>query len=172
MAKLVMTIDSDSEVETKVKGKKQTMQQIVNPENEEILLSNDVLLQNESKALNVGSKQMWKFSEAVVLGKHAQSFVDGEEAPTAEDERAPFRVPLEEKVHLKLKEKGIEIPKHLQMNLKVSQVDDGQTNLNATNSAKVLHYDKEDLISFHSLYISKPLAKACSELEYEHPTVI
>jgi ATP-dependent RNA helicase DDX27 len=35
-----------------------------------------------------------------------------------------------------------------------------------------LHYDKEDLISFHSLYISKVLAKACSELEYEHPTVI
>ena len=49
MAKLVMTIDSDSEVETKVKGKKQTMQQIVNPENEEILLSNDVLLQNIEK---------------------------------------------------------------------------------------------------------------------------
>ena len=35
-----------------------------------------------------------------------------------------------------------------------------------------MHYDKEDLISFHSLYISKVLAKACSELEYEHPTVI
>ena len=42
---------------------------------------------------------MWTFSEAVVLGKHAQSFVDGEEAPTADDERAPFRVPVEEKVH-------------------------------------------------------------------------
>ena len=34
------------------------------------------------------------------------------------------------------------------------------------------HYDKEDLISFHQLFISKPLVKACQELEYEHPTVI
>lgn len=61
------------------------------------------MLQNDTKALNTGSKQMWKFSEAVVLGKHAQSFADGEEEPTAADERAPFRVSLEEKVHLKLK---------------------------------------------------------------------
>lgn len=45
---------------------------------------------------------MWKFSEAVVLGKHAQSLIDGEEAEIAKDERAPYRVPLEEKVHLKL----------------------------------------------------------------------
>jgi ATP-dependent RNA helicase DDX27 len=28
------------------------------------------------------------------------------------------------------------------------------------------------LISFHQLFISKPLVKACQELEYEHPTVI
>ena len=34
------------------------------------------------------------------------------------------------------------------------------------------HYDKEDLISFQQLFISKPLAKACSDLEFEHPTVI
>ena len=34
-----------------------------------------------------------------------------------------------------------------------------------------MHYDKEDLISFHSLFLAKPLTKACSELEYEHPTV-
>ena len=35
-----------------------------------------------------------------------------------------------------------------------------------------IHYDKEDLISFHQLFISKPLAKAAQELDYEHPTVI
>lgn len=34
------------------------------------------------------------------------------------------------------------------------------------------HYDKEDLISFHQLFLSKPLVKACGDLEYEHPTVI
>ena len=115
---------------------------------------------------------MWKFSEAVVLGKHAQSFADGEEAPTADDERAPFRIPLEEKVHQKLKERGVEIPKHLQINQKAEAIIDEATKATAANEAKILHYDKEDLISFHSLYISKPLAKACSELEYEHPTVI
>lgn len=39
------------------------------------------------------------------------------------------------------------------------------------NTAKE-HYDKEDLIQFHELMLSKPLVRACSELEYEHPTVI
>jgi hypothetical protein len=60
----------------------------------------------------------------------------------------------------------------LQINQKAEAVVDEATKANAANEAKILHYDKEDLISFHSLYISKPLAKACSELEYEHPTVI
>jgi len=40
------------------------------------------------------------------------------------------------------------------------------------NEAAKIHYDKEDLVSFHSLSLSKPLTKACQELEYEHPTVI
>jgi ATP-dependent RNA helicase DDX27 len=35
-----------------------------------------------------------------------------------------------------------------------------------------MHYDKEDLVSFHQLFISKALTKAASELEYDHPTVI
>ena len=35
-----------------------------------------------------------------------------------------------------------------------------------------LHYDKDDLIQFHELMLSKPLVKACSELDYDHPTVI
>ena len=34
------------------------------------------------------------------------------------------------------------------------------------------HYDKEDLIQFHELLLSKPLVRACSEMDYEHPTVI
>ena len=35
-----------------------------------------------------------------------------------------------------------------------------------------IHYDKEDLISFHQLFISKPLSKAAHDLDYDHPTVI
>jgi len=33
-------------------------------------------------------------------------------------------------------------------------------------------YEKEDLISFHELFLSKPLVKACNSLEYDHPTRI
>jgi superfamily II DNA/RNA helicase len=36
----------------------------------------------------------------------------------------------------------------------------------------MLHYDKEDLTTFHNLFLNKALTKACSDLEYEHPTVI
>jgi 5,10-methylenetetrahydrofolate reductase len=35
-----------------------------------------------------------------------------------------------------------------------------------------MHYDKEDLVQFHELMLSKPLVKACSELDYDHPTII
>lgn len=34
------------------------------------------------------------------------------------------------------------------------------------------HYDKDDLIQFHELMLSKPLVRACTDMEYEHPTVI
>ena len=33
-------------------------------------------------------------------------------------------------------------------------------------------YTKEDLISFHELFLSKPLVKACNWLEFDHPTSI
>jgi hypothetical protein len=33
----------------------------------------------ETKRAPEGSKMMWKFSEAVVLGKHAQMYADGED---------------------------------------------------------------------------------------------
>lgn len=38
-------------------------------------------------------------------------------------------------------------------------------------SAKV-HYEKDDLLSFHDLLLSRPLVKACNALEYDHPTRI
>ena len=34
------------------------------------------------------------------------------------------------------------------------------------------HYDPEDLIQFHELMLQKPLVKACSDLGYDHPTII
>jgi hypothetical protein len=35
-----------------------------------------------------------------------------------------------------------------------------------------MHYDNEDFLSFNRLFLSKPLIKACSDIGYEHPTVI
>jgi hypothetical protein len=42
---------------------------------------------------------MWKFSDTVILGKHAQMMADGEElgASTAED-KAPYKLTIEERV--------------------------------------------------------------------------
>lgn len=34
------------------------------------------------------------------------------------------------------------------------------------------HYDEEDLIQFTDLAMSKPLVRACTELGYDHPTII
>jgi superfamily II DNA/RNA helicase len=39
------------------------------------------------------------------------------------------------------------------------------------NQAK-LFYDKDDLVQFHELMLAKPLVKACSDLDYDHPTII
>jgi hypothetical protein len=52
---------------------------IVPQEEEEILLSANVVMNESKKEFTVGSRQMWKFSESVVLGKHAQSFVDDDD---------------------------------------------------------------------------------------------
>ena len=97
MAKLVMTIDSDGEIEQKVKGRRLPKPVIVSAEDEQILLSSDVLIQTDKKQVRVGSNQMWNFKDAVVVGKHAQSLNDALDADetTAQDERAPFRIPIE-----------------------------------------------------------------------------
>lgn len=47
MAKLVMTIDSDNEIETKIKQKKQPV--IIPADEEQILLSSDVIIKTEAK---------------------------------------------------------------------------------------------------------------------------
>ena len=37
---------------------------------------------------------------------------------------------------------------------------------------KEVKYQKEDLMSFHELFLSRPIVKACSKLHYDHPTSI
>lgn len=76
MAKLIMTIDSDSEVESKVKkgSKKQKNPISTADEDDGMLLSSDVFLttqnaegkrQRMGKADQTGSTQLWKFSEVL-----------------------------------------------------------------------------------------------------------
>lgn len=92
---------------------------------------------------------MWNFKDAVVLGKHAQNLQDGlnEDETTAQDERAPFRQTVEDRVQQWLADKGIEVPK----NLKFTKLDTAESEKLETkvNEAKLMHYDKEDLVSFH-----------------------
>ena len=166
-----MTIDSDNEIDTKVRQKKQPT--IVPADEEQILLSSDVIIKTEAKQVRVGSNQMWSFKDAVVLGKHAQNLNDGlneDETTAAQDEKAPFRQTVEDRVRQYLQDKLIEVPHNLKFTkLDTVDYDKQETKI---NEAKLMHYDKEDLVSFHQLFISKALAKAASELEYEHPTVI
>ena len=42
----------------------------------------------------------------------------------------------------------------------------------AVNQEAKQHYDKEDLTVFQELMLAKPLVRACSDLEYDHPTII
>jgi len=167
-----MTIDSDNEIDNKVKSKKQTQIVPVIDEDEQILPSTDVIMSLDAKQVRVGSNMMWNFKDAVVLGKHAQSLNDGlqEDETTNAEEKAPFRQTVEDRVSQWLKDKGIEIPKNLKFTKKDAEA--AVTEEKKINEAKLMHYDKEDLVSFHQLFISKALTKAASELEYDHPTVI
>jgi hypothetical protein len=57
---------------------------------------------------------MWKFSEAVVLGKHAQIFADGEEKNGSNNEdKAPYKLTIEERVLQKMEAAGLKVPKSL-----------------------------------------------------------
>ena len=76
MAKLVMTIDSDEEMELR---------------NEEVLLSASVVLNEGKPKQEQGSKQMWDFAGAVVPMR-------APEAETTGDEKAPFQMTIEERV--------------------------------------------------------------------------
>jgi hypothetical protein len=93
------------------------------------------------------------------------------------DERAPFEIPLSEKVAEKMKANGVVLPDFLTIGDKVDKKDlekeddEGDVKKQSVANARN-HYDKEDLISFHQLFISKPLTKAASDLDFEHPTVI
>ena len=47
-----------------------------------------------------------------------------------------------------------------------------KTPANKIGAHAKIHYEKDDLISFNDLFLSRPLVKACNSLEYDHPTRI
>ena len=58
------------------------------------------------------------------------------------------------------------LPKSLQKSDGVATGDigeekDGDVIKEGIKAAKAIHYDMEDLTSFHSLFLAKPLTKAC-----------
>jgi ATP-dependent RNA helicase DDX27 len=72
-----------------------------------------------------------------------------------------------------MQERGLKLPQELvQIASKQGDDDDQMEEMDGNKEAKAMHYDKEDLISFHELLLGKPLTKACADLNYEHPTVI
>ena len=92
---------------------------------------------------------------------------------TTADEKAPFTLTIEERCETKMAERNIKLPEELIKLQKLDEEnnDEGNELPIMPENAKI-HYDKEDLISFHQLFISKPLTKAAADLDYEHPTVI
>ena len=99
------------------------------------------------------------------------------EATTA-DEKAPFLQTTEDRVNAKVEANRLKLPDELQKFIEQSEsksaADAANKEIEAEEEAfdPKIHYDKEDLISFHQLFISKPLSKAAHDLDYDHPTVI
>ena len=60
-----------------------------------------------------------------------------------------------------MKESNIKIPKSIWGQTSVSNTTDGdQEDISVAKRTADIHYDKEDLSSFHELFLSKPLTKA------------
>ncbi|CDW79227.1 rna helicase [Stylonychia lemnae] len=192
-----MTIDSDSDVGPDVstnstskiqkqqhdkkqkKNSKKQKQVIPGVDEEDIQLNREFQLQDEgdfykgmknnqtagSTQRGVGdSKSIWNFQDTIKTDQQKQKY---NQELAEEKEKQNFKN-LEEKIVKILDDYGLTISDNEQDQPKQNQGPKPQIQ---KTDAKV-HYDKEDLISFHQLFISKPLVKACQDLEYDHPTVI
>ena len=156
MADLFMTIDSDSEqdIASSKKGKKANTA----PKDEEIQLAHSVILQDtdldfkrKSKHTTghiVGSNNHWNFTESLQMDA-ARTHVDNDS--TNADEKAPFLQEVEERVERMMHDKKIKLPEDL-TDLANVEKNDKEINLEGGEIPKedaTIHYDKEDLISFH-----------------------
>ena len=158
MASLFMTIDSDSEQEQVQKNTKGKKAKPTVPKDDDIQLAHSVILQDtdynvKAKSKHtaghiVGSNNLWNFSESLqVDGKNIH--YDDNDATTA-DEKAPFLQSVEERVQVKMQEKKIKLPEELtDLQAEAAGKKDAQEEEEAPKEDPTIHYDKEDLISFH-----------------------
>ena len=183
MAQLVMTIDSDSEIDEAIKGNSSKKKKTGEQQEEEILLGHQVILQDhdnkhKQKKFKGGSGNLWNFAESVQVDNTLKNQLADEfecDETTAPEDKAPFKLTIEERVDQKFKQHSIVLPTEItsfHVDKDKNTGDDKEEVQSSIKNTKLMHYDKEDLISFHQLFISKPLTKAASDLDYEHPTVI
>ena len=101
----------------------------------------------------------WQFSHQLVLQKKND-----------EGREAPEEVTIQERVVRTLEAQGQDI-KDLIASFEKDRPKDNKQEKLIEPSAKE-HYDEEDLVQFTELAMSKPLVRACTELGYDHPTII
>lgn len=137
--------------------------------------SDDDGLRAIRKNLDGSKGNIWSFNSQIKVDPSKQSSVAANLASGGEDTNDDTAV-IEEQTHRSIQERvleslqnhNIEIPEEMK-NLNEDRVE-LEHQVQTTNAKE--HYDKEDLIQFHELQLSKPLVRACSDMEYEHPTVI
>jgi len=167
------------------------MEQALDPEKDGIFAQNDDSSDDEHHAgrkpisknnfmqKDDGGKQTaWNFGAQITVddGKK-QAEQDPDQAATAEETEELGQVEggeetVQEQVQRVLEQLGVDMEKEMaQQALSKGKDDPALTSL-AKNTEAKMHYDKDDLIQFHELMLSKPLIRACSDLDYEHPTII
>ena len=103
------------------------------------------------------NKTLWNYSEAIKVDnqRQQQNFDELEENK---------EMSMEERIQMKLAEYGIDIPTAQVTNPEDEKAQREKEKAQLLAAPKINakhHYDKEDLISFHQIFISKPLVKAC-----------
>ena len=122
---------------------------MVKEEAEDIQLGHSVIFDGKQEGnvpnVRVGSNQQWKFKDILqVDGKKKEQMEEWGDTTANTDDRPPFKIPLSERCEEKLKSKGISLPSFL-----ISNKSDKEEKVVIEKENARIHYDKEDLISFH-----------------------
>ena len=153
-----MTIDSDSETEYKnPKTGKIKKLKPKNTDDEEILLAHSVILtdthegthhnKKHTTGLMIGSNNLWNFTESLGVEHKRTMAQELNNEETAADERAPFLQTTEERCNIMIEKHKLKLPEELQKFIDDKGTD--KPDVEEIPEDPKIHYDKEDLISFH-----------------------